>query len=570
MILNQKYNKSSESTLTHTEWNELMTDLQNSVSTSEALNNNYIETSLSTKNNLKISAAGTYKIVEVEGGTAQNPLTFSISDINASYSKEALKEIVDGNANKLSDLVHTGTLFAITGQDNKLFKLSSDVAPKISIESEEEVDLNAKYGDVVLTSGDCIKCEAPEIRLNAINSDKTGGMVNFGATQDVIFITKKLTGGMKVEAPTTPTKIKQVLQNNTTQEVLWDGSRFMITLQELYGKDGNNELVKVTPDNYNTYKETDAFFSDGSAVPADYTCYCGFTTEDNGTYTTVIYMWGTKGSAPQFKKKVGKPVATYTHSSAEVLGNTRTISSGDSDTTYDIVKGIEYITFIFPSEEASKKATAGISVVQPDSFVESSNLSVNLESLFEASNAIIKNDALKESSNFEIIKDWTYQDGLRNDFITIHLIRTFQCVEWDGTSECINRTTNNPSLQIGKIYTFQDVIDGASEESSDFYGITIGTISNIIDTLRIGTTEYYEFANNVKVGFKPMPLSGNLNIEGSSDIVINIPKIKCNSNTVLSVVDQNVEYSASVLDILKLVEFFKTGAGQANGPWSQQ
>lgn len=382
MILNQKYNKDSNSTLSHTEWNELMSDLQNAVGTSDSLNNNFIQTSLSTKNNLKIAAAGNYKIKEVTGQTAENPLTFTITDLNASYTKEELKSIVNENENKLSSLVHTGILFAITGQDNKLFKLSSDIAPKISIESEEEVDLDSKYGDVVLTSGDCIKCEAPEIRLNAINSDKTGGVVNFGATQDVMFITKKLTGGMKVEAPTNPTKIKQVLQNNTTQEVLWNGSQFIITLQELYGKDGENQLVKVTPDNYNAYKETDAFFSDGSAVPADYTCYCGFTTEDNGTYTTVIYMWGTKGSASQFKKKVGKPVATYTHSSATVLGDTRTIASGDSDATYDTVKGIEYITFIFPDEESTMKSAPGISTVQPDSFVESQELTINLEDIF--------------------------------------------------------------------------------------------------------------------------------------------------------------------------------------------
>jgi len=50
--------------------------------------------------------------------------------------------------------------------------------------------------------------EAPEIRLNGMNADKTGGIVNFGATQDVLFINSKLTKGLKVEASANPIKIK--------------------------------------------------------------------------------------------------------------------------------------------------------------------------------------------------------------------------------------------------------------------------------------------------------------------------------------------------------------------------
>jgi hypothetical protein len=86
--------------------------------------------------------------------------------------------------------------------------LSGNITPKVGIEAEEEVDIEAKYGDVVVTSGDTIKMEAPEIRLNALNPDKTGGIVNFGATQNVMFINSKLTKGLKVEASTTPTKLQ--------------------------------------------------------------------------------------------------------------------------------------------------------------------------------------------------------------------------------------------------------------------------------------------------------------------------------------------------------------------------
>ena len=360
---------------------DAQTTTKDIINTAAALNNEFIETSLSTKKNLKISAISNYKIVTYEGQPSGSELTFTV-DKTRIYTRDELKLIFSGDtSDKLSDLIDTKLPFLIEG-DNGIYRLSGNITPKIALEAEEEVGLDAKYGDVVITSGDTVKMEAPEIRLNAMNSDKTGGTVNFGATQDIIFITKKLTNGMKVEAPTNPTQIKQVLQNNTSQVVLWNGTKFIITLKELYGKDSNDQLVLVTPNNYNTYKETNAYFSDGSPVPADYTCYCGFTTEDNGTYTTSIYMLGTKGSSPQFKKKPGNPVAVYTHSVENVLGTTRVVAANSQDTTYDYVKGMEYLEFIFSSEETTMKATPGVSEVQPESFVESDALTVNLEDIF--------------------------------------------------------------------------------------------------------------------------------------------------------------------------------------------
>jgi len=50
--------------------------------------------------------------------------------------------------------------------------------------------------------------EAPEIRLNAINKDKSGGIINCGATQNIVFLTNKLTKSLNVEAAANPTSIK--------------------------------------------------------------------------------------------------------------------------------------------------------------------------------------------------------------------------------------------------------------------------------------------------------------------------------------------------------------------------
>ena len=354
------------------------------IKSAAALNGGLIETKQSSKGNLSIAASSTYKIVAlsttVEGTIKIFDIPSSLAN-KTSYTKDDLKLILSGST-KLSDYIKTNTPFRIDSEDTTQYVLVGDVTPKVSLEAEEEVDIDAKYGDVVLTSGDTIKCEAPEIRLNAINADKTGGVVNFGATQDVLFITKKLTNGGKVEAPANPTKIKQVLQNNTSQEVLWNGSKFILILKELYGKDGNNELVKITPANYSTYKETNAYFSDGSAVPADYTCYCGFTTEDGGYYTTTVYAMGTKGSSPVFKKNLGNPVAIYSHNQGAVLGTTRTVAANSEDTSYTYIKGLEYIEFIFAAEEDTQSSAPGVTTVQPDSFVETSALTVALEDIF--------------------------------------------------------------------------------------------------------------------------------------------------------------------------------------------
>lgn len=331
------------------------------IKTAAALNNNFIETSLSSKKNLKISASNTYKIIDYDGTASGNELVFVV-DKTKSYKKDELKLILAGD-NKLSDLIDTKLPFRIDG-DNGIYRLSGDITPKITVEAEEEVDIDAKYGDVVLTSGDTIKMEAPEVRLNAINADKTGGVVNFGATQDVMFINSKLTKGLKVEASTTPTKIKQVLQNNTIDTVFWDSNNeiFRVPMKEIYAD--AQHTTKITPFNYSQYKETPAYFADGTMLPADYTCFIWNVTEENGTFTTDIYKVSTKGSAAVLSKNVKGPVGRYVSNSNGTLGNRVSLGTSNELTTLE---------FELPTYTGG----TGIQSVAPEEFVTVSEIQLS-------------------------------------------------------------------------------------------------------------------------------------------------------------------------------------------------
>ena len=332
------------------------------IKTAAALNNDFIETSLSSKKNLKISAISTYKIIEFEGQASGSEQIFVIGDKTKTYTKEELKLILSGSI-KLSDYIDTKLPFKIDG-DAGIYRLSGDITPKIALEAEEEVDLDAKYGDVVITSGDTIKMEAPEIRLNAINSDKTGGIVNFGATQDVMFINSKLTKGLKIEASAVPTKIKQVLQNNTIDTVYWDENNniFRVPMKKVYADAAHT--IEITPSNYSTYKEQPAYFADGSLIPADYTCFIWVTEENSGTYTTNIYKLSTKGSAAVLSKNIKGPVGQYTSSTQGVLGSRVSLGTADDLTTLE---------FEFPEYSGG----VGVSAVLPEEFVTVSEIQLS-------------------------------------------------------------------------------------------------------------------------------------------------------------------------------------------------
>ena len=309
------------------------------IKTSGAFNNEYFETGLSAKKNLKIGSSSTYKIIAYEGVAAGNELTFPVIDKTKSYFKDELKLILSGST-KLSDLIDTKLPFLIDG-DAGIYRLSGDITPKISIESEEEVDLDAKYGDVVISSGDTIKCEAPEIRLNAIDENKNGGTVNFGATENVIFLTNKLTASLNVETAANPTKIKMMLQNNYQESVFWDttAGKFRIPVKHLYLDDAQG--TELTPSNY--ANGLAVYFADGTRVPADYTCFIA-TQASNGTVTTTtIYKTGTKGSENVLKKNLGSAVAVYTNDSNDTGSNTSTLGASSNNT----ISNVEFEDYAF-------------------------------------------------------------------------------------------------------------------------------------------------------------------------------------------------------------------------------
>ena len=309
------------------------------IKTSGALNNDYIETSLSTKKNVKISARSTYKIIAYEGTAAGNELTFTITDKNKSYFKDELKLILSGST-KLSDLIDTKLPFLIDG-DEGIYRLSGDITPKVSLEAEEEVDIDAKYGDVVLTSGDTIKMEAPEIRLNAMKEDKSGGVVNFGVTQDVIFLTNKLTKSLNVESTAVPTSIKMMLQNNYQESVYWDNTagKFRIPVKHLYLDDA--QVTELTPSNY--ANGLPVYFSDGTRVGMDYTCFIAVKSVSGTVTTTTIYKTGTKGSENVLKKNLGEPVAVYTNDSSNTSSNTSSLGVATSNN----IANIEFEDYAF-------------------------------------------------------------------------------------------------------------------------------------------------------------------------------------------------------------------------------
>lgn len=317
---------------------DAQTTTKDIINTSAALNNEFIETSLSSKKNLKISASSNYKIIAFEGTLAGTELTFTV-DKTGIYTKDDLKLILSGVV-KLSDYIDTKLPFLIEGETGA-FRLSGNITPKISIEAEEEVDLDAKYGDVVLTSGDTIKMEAPEIRLNAMKEDKSGGAVNFGVTQDVVFLTNKLTKSLNVESTAVPTSIKMMLQNNYQESVYWDGTagKFRIPVKHLYLDDAH--VTELTPSNY--ANGLAVYFADGTRLPADYTCFIATKSVSGTVTTTTIYKTGTKGSENVLKKNLGEPVAVYTNDSSNTSSNT----SGLGVATSNNIANIEFEDYAF-------------------------------------------------------------------------------------------------------------------------------------------------------------------------------------------------------------------------------
>ena len=207
----------------------------------------------------------------------------------------------------------------------------------------------------VISSGDTIKQEAPEIRLNAINKDKTGGTVNFGATQNVIFLTNKLTASLNVESATTPTKLKMMLQNNCPDTVYWDSldEVFRIPVKKLYLD--NEHVNELRPSNY--AEGLPIYFADGTPVPMDYTCFIASQEDNGGVVTTTIYKTGTKGSSAVLKKKLGEPIAVYVNNPS-VATYTSGFGTASTNTTTNIE--LEPSTYIGVGSSSTNESGAAI------------------------------------------------------------------------------------------------------------------------------------------------------------------------------------------------------------------
>lgn len=311
-----KYVKQSDDFYDIISQNDVQCTTEDIIKTAHAFNNDRIGVGVSSNGNLKISSTNTYRIVEISYYDLTNYVddpdqafeAFQITQFE-NLTKDDLKLIVSTGNVKLSDYIGTNRVFG--NGAGRYYILQGEITPNISLESESKVVLDAK-GDVEINSGDTIKMEAPEIRMNAINSDKSGGIVNFGVTQDIKFLTKKLTKSLNVESSKNSVSIKVQLQNNSSKTVYYDNttSKFEVLVEDVY-LDTNHSTI-LTPQNY--AEGLNVYSYDGTQIPQDSTWFMACL--ESGYYN--IYKVGTKGSSPVLKKTLGEPIAVYDSSFNEV------------------------------------------------------------------------------------------------------------------------------------------------------------------------------------------------------------------------------------------------------------
>jgi hypothetical protein len=199
------------------------TTTEDIITTAHALNTAPgMATKISGSGNCKIAASDYYFISVAADQTAPEYNIIFPLVANINYEKDELK-LITYNGVTADTFIGTTNKFKIS-EDSQYYVLNTVESPKISISSGKEVDIEAKTGDVVIGFGDTLKCEGPEIRLNAMNPDKSGGTVNFGSTAEVLFLEKKFTKSGNVEAPTTPTEIKLATYNNSWKTIYWDSN----------------------------------------------------------------------------------------------------------------------------------------------------------------------------------------------------------------------------------------------------------------------------------------------------------------------------------------------------------
>ena len=320
------------------------------ITTANALNNAPgMSTKITGSGNCKIAASDYYSISVATDQTAPDYNVIFPLEADVNYEKDELK-LITYNGVTADTFIGTTNKFKIS-EDSQYYVLNTVESPKISISSGKEVDIEAKKGDVVINFGDTLKCEGPEIRLNAMNPDKSGGTVNFGSTAEVLFLEKKFTKSGNVEAPSTPTEIKLATYNNSQKTIYWDNtvSKFRRTADVLYTDAAHTTLYDPT----NHVKETPVYFADGTLVPEDTTCFVRY----NDGEVVKVYKVSTKGSSA-------------------VLSKSNDLVAIISGGNYERQLKKDGVTYYCPDliiEESTWIPGSGLTEVQPEGFVLSTS-----------------------------------------------------------------------------------------------------------------------------------------------------------------------------------------------------
>lgn len=316
-----KYLKQSDDFYDIINPNDAYTTWKHIIKTAHAFNTAPgMKTEITSNGHCKILAEDYYEVVQATDSVEPTSTVAIPIETGVFYSKNDLKDIPMPDDTTAYDFV--GKNIRIVGSSN-IYTIKAKLSPDINISSGHEVALEAKLGDVVLNSGDTIKAEAPEIRLNAVNADKTGGMVNFGATQKLMFLEKKFTKGGNVEAPELDTEIVLATQNNSWKIIYWDSTenKFIRTCDTLYYDEAKTQVYNPTAHT----KDVPVYFEDGTLVPADTSCFVmGPTT--NGINT--IYKVETKGSSAVLSKS-NKAVAEVNPDGSEYTRLYKDVSTGE-------------------------------------------------------------------------------------------------------------------------------------------------------------------------------------------------------------------------------------------------
>lgn len=227
-----------------------------------------MKTEITNSGNCKISSTTYYTIIEATDQTEiENPKVVNLVP-GKPYEKSDLKDA------EIDTYIDTNYKFKLTGYGTTYYQLKTNISPKITISSDEELTLESNLDDVAINAADSVKVEAAEIRLNAINADKSGGLVNFGVSSTVQFLTSKFTKAGNVEETENPAKLVLGIQNNTNKTIYRDNDGYMHRASDLIYLDAE----KSTQYDPTTHTEGVAIYDvSGNLIPASSTMFVKHT-----------------------------------------------------------------------------------------------------------------------------------------------------------------------------------------------------------------------------------------------------------------------------------------------------